>query len=127
MDAARWGSIRALHFLSTSSQYKAEGRLKEQTQNAESTLDQHDFSIKALEYLFVAELRGDNYAAPNSVERLMDRLTYTNQDVAQACHQAANTYATLESQRLSEGKAPFENLTLPGIDTPTNYSLLCES
>ena len=124
-DAARWGSLQALHLLSSASELIADGRLKEQRQTQVSEQDQHEYSIKALEYLFVAEMRGDTYAAPTAVARLMDRLSYTQGDTSQACQQARDRYAKLEQSRMAEGMAAFDNDPPAGIAIATNFRKYC--
>jgi len=126
-DAARWGSIQALFFLSSSSEIVSGGRLKNQRESQISEQDQHEHSLRALEYLFVAEIRGDNYAAPNTISRLMDRNSYTEQDIAQVCIQSVERYQALEQARLSEGLPPFDNSSPQGINVPTSFSGFCPS
>ncbi len=47
-DVAKWGSLQALHYLSSSSELVADGKLKEQRGSQVSQTDQHEYSIKAL-------------------------------------------------------------------------------
>jgi len=126
-DAARWGSIQALLFLSSSSELVAEGRLIEQRNNQQSEQDQYEYSLRALEYLFVAEIRGDNYVARNNIAGLMNRISYTQEDIAQSCIQAISRYNDLELSRLAEGLPPFDNSSPPANVSSTAYSKLCGS
>lgn len=124
-DAARWGSLQALHYLSSASSLVADGKLKEQRESQVSRQDQHEHSLKALEYLFVAEMRGDTYAAPSAITRLLDRFSYTESDISQACHQAADRYEKLEQSRMAEGMAPFDNSSPSGVATATDFRKYC--
>lgn len=124
-DAARWGSIEALHLLSYSSELVASGKLKTQRESQDSPLDQHEYSIKALEYLFVAEMRGDTSAAPHAIANLFDRISYSEQDIKQACVQAGENYLQLESARMAEGKANFDNTSPPNLARLPNYKEHC--
>ena len=124
-DAARWGSIQALHFLSSSSELVAAGRLIEQRESEASSLDQHEYSVKALEYLFVAEMRGDSSAAPDAIARLMDRISYSERDIVQACIQANARYAKLEQSRMADGMATFDNSSPANITISTSFRKHC--
>lgn len=124
-DAAILGSIFSLILLSASSEDVADGTLNEYLESQGSEFDQHAYGIRALEYLFVAEIRGDHVAAPNSVPYLMENISYTEQDVSQACAQALQRYAELEQARLDKGLPPFDNSPPPIHNSPTQYSRLC--
>lgn len=124
-DAVVRGSIQSLHFLSAAAELVADGRHKALRATERSPMDQHEFGVKALEYLLVAELRGDTFAAANSIAQLQRRLSYTAQDIAQACAQAPATYDRFESRRLALGLPSFDNSPLPTHQEATAYDRLC--
>lgn len=124
-DAATLGSTQALIFLSEASKRVAEGRLKEQLENQSSDIDQHEYSIQALEYLFVAEIRGDNYVAPNNIAELMNQFTYSADDVAHACENARERYLSLEGARIAKGLPAFDNSLAPVGSAPSTQNQYC--
>ena len=125
LDAARWGSIQALYFLSYSHEVVASGRLKEQQVNVESKQDQYEYGIRALEYLLLAELRGDTLSASSSIERLAERLTYTADDIELACSMALNSYDSLNAARMAEGLAEFDNSPPRSSGGSTKFGVWC--
>lgn len=123
-DAARWGSIQALLFLSASHEARVDGRVEMSAKDAAEV--QRAYSLSALAYLFVAEIRGDNYAAANSIERLLDRISYTEQDIQESCQKARAVYSKLEDSRRAEGLGPFDNSFAPGVRASTRFSEWCD-
>ena len=127
VNAARLGSVQALHFLSNSYLLKAQGSLTSQRESSISSIDQQDASVRALEYLFVAQIRGDNFTASHRIDRLLEEITYTDEDVARACNDAVYSYALFEKERLDQGIARFDNAPSQDGSDRTRFSSLCEN
>ena len=125
MEAAKLGSIQALHFLSNAATAAAEGRYKTQTEQSVSPIDQRSAAVDALAFQFAASLRGDNFASPNNTASLMTKLTYTDGDIAAACERGRNVYDELRSKRLEAGLAEFNDTRLANGSEVTPYERYC--
>ncbi len=122
-DAAILGSIQALHFLSNASKLVADGRLPDST----TPEQQSDATIQALSYLFVAELRGDNFVAPNAIREIMNQYSYTQDDLSSACTRAKTSLQSLNAARMKAGHASFDNSNPPMSSAQPATSSLCKA
>lgn len=124
-NAVRWGSIQALHFLSASFQAKTDGRVKLVESDTPKPDLQKQYGVSALAYLFVSDMRGAGGTAAFSIEELMEKVTYTDQDIVNACEQAKELYLEFEQARKAEGLGPFDNSPIPGVDPQSSRADYC--
>lgn len=124
-EAAMRGSIKALYWLSTSSESIATGKYPLHKGESETNDAYETRRIRSLEYLLVAELRGDHAGAATTASRLVEKLGLQEDEIALACTSAVRRYDELEQSRTASGLPSYDNTPPPVSAGATFYSRKC--